>query len=365
MPAPADDTERTTIFRPNLKDPKLRNSLIPTVPPGAVAKHTPVEAPPTSSKVTARPQPTIAEPALGNESWEEHTHAYAPEVIDKLLNVERPTARPTGSGSAADEATRVGELPIEALVLAQRKATNHGIGFDDKTGVYSLATGAETHDTTSPGTRPKIVNPGLPTIMIREEVPRRNWLTPTLVAAGCAALLAVGWLARGPIALGFHNVQTQLVRGISGKAAPARPAAPAPAAVPATVTIALNVSPPEARVLLDGVQLSNPCSVQRHVDAQPHTLVAEAKGFAPLNRTVHFESDLTIVLALAPLPQAAPEAAVDSTPKPKVSSANPVRAAKARRAEVATEPTAAAAPDCDPPYTLDEAGLKVYKPGCL
>ncbi|HEY5958392.1 MAG TPA: hypothetical protein VIV60_17630 [Polyangiaceae bacterium] len=373
------DSERTTIFRPNLKDPKLRSSLPPTVPPahGQAAASAPTPAPNAAIQAKATLQTPVEEQEqdLGNESWEEHTHAYAPDVIDKLLNVERPTMRP--STCAADEATCVGELPIEALVLAQRKAPTKGIGFDDETGVYSLLAGSERADLTSPGTRPKIASPGLPSIVIRDdEQPRRKRL-PWLAIAGCLALLAAGWHYRAGIGAEFHKAQSRLVRGLEGT----KPVAvrPAPAPVASTVTIAISVSPADARLSLDDVQVTNPCSIQRRADTQPHTLVAEAKGFATLHRTVHFESDLTIVLALAPLPPAAPVASAEVTAAPTATQHNSPRAASVRsvRSVVAKSKSAdppattaatveqAARSDCDPPYTLDEAGIKVYKAGCL
>jgi hypothetical protein len=127
--------------------------------------------------------------------------------------------------------------------------------------------------------------------------------------------------------------------------------------------------------MLDDVQVTNPCSLQRRADNQPHILVAEANGFAPLRRTVHFESDLTIVLALAPLPAVAAASPIAATPSPDPTAAQTQKAvstrsvrsvsAKSRRSEPAPAAQETTRSDCDPPYTLDEAGIKVYKTGCL
>jgi hypothetical protein len=146
-------------------------------------------------------------------------------------------------------------------------------------------------------------------------------------------------------------------------------AVPQPVAVHG-VTVSISVTPADAKLLLDGVVVTNPYSVQRPSDQAEHTLVAEASGYAPLKRNVQFERDLTVVLALAPLPPAVAQNVVEQPPSPSTADAKPLagpkvyRKARASTAEPSSPPVASK-PNCSVPYTIDGSGIKTYKPECL
>ncbi len=121
------------------------------------------------------------------------------------------------------------------------------------------------------------------------------------------------------------------------------------------VLLRLSAQPAETRFELDGVPLvGNP-----HLGSYPmepgttRTLVASASGYTPITRAVVLGEDQELFLALAPLPTAPP-----ATSRPTTK--------KRPSAPASTTPPAATTPlDCDPPFYVDDRGVKRYKPGCL
>jgi len=367
-------SERTQIFRPNLSDPRLRRSAVPTAPPAADAMIDEIsipKAPAVPADIAAasqrRPGPHFAESRMREE--QDQTRTYSTEVVDKLLHGETPTVKP--QMSAADDVTRVGEIPIEELLRAQGKQPNVGVGYEDVTRVYDLPAG----DARSEATSPRRFLPGAePLVVVRSDPPKARW--GWLVAFGLlVAATATGWAYRAPLGVQIHKVQLRVARGI-GSPNPGnsvRQVAPAP-----QVTISISVSPGDARLVLDGEPVTNPFTTHRRSDKQLHSLVAEAPGYASLQRSVQFERDLTVVLALAPLPPTdTPVVAAkvsdkrldNGTDKVRVSVAEPVPVVRAVKGHVnrtvpaATEPTANG--NCSTPYAIDAAGIKTYKPECL
>jgi serine/threonine protein kinase len=78
------------------------------------------------------------------------------------------------------------------------------------------------------------------------------------------------------------------------------PLRPAPTAVP-TSSVRISVSPPEARLWLDEEPLdNNPFVGSRPLDALPHPLRAEAAGYETERRSLRFDADVDLTLALRP-----------------------------------------------------------------
>jgi hypothetical protein len=196
----------------------------------------------------------------------------------------------------------------------------------------------------------------------------RRW--PPLLGAGAVALAALGaWLA---LASGGAHDPMEL----------GQPAA-TPAAV-AMVRLVLGAAPPQAALYLDGAQLaSNPFTISLPADQREHELRVTAEGFLPLTRALRFDADADIQLALAPAPPAEKEAAQSSTsttaaaapggsPHVKAATRAGSRSRAAARGLSAAPKTGPAAgksgqPDdaCNPPYVVNELGVKRYKRECL
>ena len=160
-------------------------------------------------------------------------------------------------------------------------------------------------------------------------------------------------------------------------ASPAVTAAPPPAPA-AMIRVVLRVEPAQAALYLDGARLSsNPFSSSLPADQREHELFITADGFLPVTRSVRFETDMEIQLALDPVP-AAPALAItarEGTSSTQVKAARRVsrgrHTASSSRPDApaeAAEPAqnAAASSDaCNPPYVVNALGVKRYKRECL
>ena len=68
-----------------------------------------------------------------------------------------------------------------------------------------------------------------------------------------------------------------------------------------TIAIQFSVTPPKARLFLDGSQLdSNPFSARLKPDNALHTLEASAEGYAPARRSIVFDRDVKVAIKLNP-----------------------------------------------------------------
>jgi hypothetical protein len=149
--------------------------------------------------------------------------------------------------------------------------------------------------------------------------PRRSFVIALALAASVGA--AAAWLVPRKPASDHVRVddgaaaQGSQARGPSDRQAPAataqapfaaepvQPSATTPEALQgATVIIDLKVWPPDAQVTLDGAPLSLPFSGEFRKSAAVHHLEASAQGHRFLRRSVVFEQDQVIELALEPLP---------------------------------------------------------------
>jgi eukaryotic-like serine/threonine-protein kinase len=160
-----------------------------------------------------------------------------------------------------------------------------------------------------------------------------RWSARALIAG--VALLALG-------AAGFAWLQRS--ESVETTAPTARPvpveAAPAPLSM---LSIRLGAVPDSARLFLDDREVSgNPATLSVPRDGTRHTLRAEAAGYEVRREDVVYDRDQTLALTLTPLPTLAP--------KPSAKEARRVARPRAK---------------CDPPYVIDQRGVKRYKPECL
>jgi serine/threonine-protein kinase len=164
----------------------------------------------------------------------------------------------------------------------------------------------------------------------------------------------------------------------SAAAAPASAPVPASASPATTIRVRLGAAPEQAELFLDGVRLqSNPYSSALPMDQREHELRVTAEGFAPVTRTLRLDADLDLQLTLAPLPaiERNPSRGADGAgradeAKPgKKSVASPRRVAPPRAAAARSSGTparrAAEEDTCNPPYVVNELGVKRYKRECL
>jgi hypothetical protein len=110
-------------------------------------------------------------------------------------------------------------------------------------------------------------------------------------------------------------------------------------------------------------------------DGREHELRVSADGFLPVTRSVRFDADAEIQLALEPVPAPVSTALPVNETAAAASPAKPARRISRGKRTAARGPgelTAPAAqkqtlPDdaCNPPYVVNELGIKRYKRECL
>jgi serine/threonine protein kinase len=133
--------------------------------------------------------------------------------------------------------------------------------------------------------------------------------------------------------------------GVESPPAAARPVATSPAApMPAMLSVKFGAVPDSARLFLDDREMpGNPVTLNVPKDGSRHTLRVEAAGYEMRRHEVTYDRDQVLSLTLTPVPTA--------PPKPAAKEAR--RASRPARAK------------CDPPYVIDQRGVKKYKPECL
>jgi serine/threonine-protein kinase len=153
--------------------------------------------------------------------------------------------------------------------------------------------------------------------------PRRSTHRVAIAASVVGAAVVIGGVV---LALALRGGPA----AATGEAPPAGPVAP----VAAASTEASASAPPPA------------------APAETDTASSQGAGTAPPTATA-------TASAAAGGATAAPRAAPSPTPRTQNGGAPP------RIARPAARPAAQAAPDCDPPFTIDERGHKHYKPACV
>jgi hypothetical protein len=360
-------SEKTQVHRPNLSDPKLR----PSKAPAASQQER------TESSIDSVPKPPKLPSVIVADSVrspsdranrpktdeDERTRVCPAAVIENLLQGE---ASETGAmPSAADAATRFGEIPIEELVMAQSVASNVNVGHEDVTRAYDLGLLDTPSQTTSP--RKRLAPAELetaPRMSIRAEPHKHRigWLA-SLVLAVAVGAAAFGWIYRQPLGRQVTRLRTSFQQGIDLVYRVPTVSQKREQPVP-QVMLSISVSPEDAVLAIDGSRVSNPFSIRRAADKLLHEISAAAPGFAPLQRRVQFDRDLTVVLALAPVTSATPVQPAVQESKSVAADAVP---AVAKRAPAKTR--SAKSPDakvnCNPPFVIDADGIRSYKPECL
>jgi len=179
---------------------------------------------------------------------------------------------------------------------------------------------------------------------------RRRWVLPVLV-------LLLGMLV-GLVLLG-RRILALRAPPPSGVAT----ASPASTASARLVRLEVSVVPAEAQIWLDGRLLDrNPWKGTREAAPVVVNLEARMPGFVPVVRPVSLNQDIVVDLRLEPVPVR------DANPQPVVQSRPPRDIhVRSRSPDAAAAPSArpAVRPNCDPPYTLSEDGVKTFKPECF
>jgi serine/threonine-protein kinase len=255
-------------------------------------------------------------------------------------------------------------------VLAERALAESNVGHEDVTRTYSF--NQEQADppsqVTSPGKRQQLSElKQEPLVIIQTD---RSSRTPNkfaialLVAAACA--VGTGWVYRGAVGRYAQSWHASFLRGISAVTGSNKPAQRAPAPRPAVIGLSISVTPPDALLVIDGLRVANPYVAQRHPDKLIHNLIVEAPGYVSLQRQVQFDRDLTVVLALAPIPQPTQADVVAEPPQPPTVTPTGQRGRAHKATTKAAAPTSAGVQsNCSPPYVIDASGIKSYKPECL
>jgi hypothetical protein len=362
-------SEKTQVHRPNLSDPKLRPSKAPAASQQERTESS-VESVPKQPKLpsvvvadSVRSPNEQASHARSKTDEEERTRVCPAAIIENLLQSEDSE---TGAmSSAADVATRFGEIPIEELVMAKSGTSNANVGHEDVTRAYDIGLLDTPSQITAP--RKRLDSAELetaPRFSIRAEPHKRRigWLASLLlVVAVCASVF--GWIYRQPLGRQAKRLQTSFLQGIDlvARVPAASQKRPPPVA---QVIISISVSPEDAVLAIDGSRVSNPFSIRRNADRLLHEISAGAPGYAPLQRRVQFDRDLTVVMALAPV--------TPSTPvQPEVQEPTSVAAdtprVVAKRAPAKPRPTKSTGVNvnCSPPFVIDADGIRSYKPECL
>lgn len=378
------ESEKTQVYRPNLSDPPLaRPSARPTVRPAIEVSKAALSAsmpkPPNVPGMIPSAQPAFStkksqvSPRVG-EAEEDRTRVCPAAVIQGLLKKEGAAA-PEAAQSAADEVTRVGEIPIEELVMAERQIANAtaAVGHEDVTRSYSFNLNDTPSQVTAPGKRQQRIDlKHEPLVIIQPDRHRRKsrtLLVGLLLLGACSVFF--GWRFRSTLERYSYTWKASFLRGI-GSATAHRNKTPNAVVVTAPVSISITVAPAEAVLTIDGSRVANPYVAQRPPDKRTHELTVEAPGYVSLQRQVQFDRDLTVVMALAPMPvvqRAAPEVAKEpepSSPPKALVTAKPISKAHAQKIPAAKPSSAPGEQsNCSPPYLIDAKGIKVFKPECL
>ncbi len=119
-----------------------------------------------------------------------------------------------------------------------------------------------------------------------------------------------------------------------------------------THRVRITAYPKEARIFIDGQEAaSNPLLTRMLQDDKPHRLRVLAPGFEEYEGTFDLHDDTDSVIRLSRLPLAPSAAPAVTLPKVR----------RAPRSAASNGESNA----CDPPYVVDERGIKRFKPECV
>jgi serine/threonine-protein kinase len=127
-------------------------------------------------------------------------------------------------------------------------------------------------------------------------------------------------------------------------------ARPVPSSATSKIAVRITAFPVAAQITLDGRRLdANPYSDTVMPDGLLHQVRATADGYEPQAAKVRFDRDVELVLTLNGAPSARQQYRARQRPAPPVTSAPPPKPVI----------------NCDPPFYVDQNGIKKFKPGCL
>ncbi len=175
--------------------------------------------------------------------------------------------------------------------------------------------------------------------------PRRLWLAGLAAALGVATLAAILWL-RTPA-----RAESPPAVAPSATSPPPPPPSGTATAPPApdVVEVHVRADPASSVLFFDDEKLAgNPAVVRHLADGSHHVLRAEAKGYAGRSEEIVVDRASDMMLMLEKAQKAPGGSSTRSTP-----------------AVSARPPQAPPAVNCNPPYFLDEQGIKKFKPECL
>jgi serine/threonine-protein kinase len=174
--------------------------------------------------------------------------------------------------------------------------------------------------------------------------PARSGVRTSLIGGGVlvAVVVLVAWtMGRTPDQAGttpsseLAPASKTAVASLAVPAASSTAGAPSVSAPSSSVHVRIAAVPRQAKITLDGVRLSaNPYSANLPRSAERHEVEAAASGYAPVKKSFQLDADVDLTLTLVPL-------------------------------GTAPKPPATKKPSCNPPYVIDENGLKRYIPGCF
>ncbi len=126
-----------------------------------------------------------------------------------------------------------------------------------------------------------------------------------------------------------------------------------PAVTTHPINLRISASPASARVLIDGQSVAgNPANISVVSDGSTHTVTVQAEDYTPRQMSIIYDRDQDVVVALDQVGPAT-NASQKAAHQPRPSSL------PAKTSSVITPK------DCDPPYYMDERGIKRFKPGCI
>jgi hypothetical protein len=195
---------------------------------------------------------------------------------------------------------------------------------------------------------------------------RRNlWVWPVIVAAAAAGTLVL--TRRGPFAATNTPAAVAAVPGAADPQGAGTGAAPK---TPELIDVALQATPAAAHIFWDDEALSaNPTTKRLPKDGSQHTIRVEAAGFVSREVQVTLDRSSNVSLDLQRTP---PSAQVLPPPRSNPARggahpAAPAPPANAAPAAAAQLPPPAPSPkaNCDPPFYLDDQGIRHPKTWCM
>jgi serine/threonine protein kinase len=114
------------------------------------------------------------------------------------------------------------------------------------------------------------------------------------------------------------------------------------------IALKLSAAPPGAKLYLDDQPLpDNPFFENVSPDGTEHSVRAEARGYVTERKVVAFDSDVEVAFRLGP------------------AKAGPRSQVAAHHIAPSADPTPTAQLNCDPPYVIDEMGIRRLRSECL